>query len=472
MSSYKQFLTIYYCIIKDNSLLPIKSALNILFKMIQSINDSDIELYNQTISNKFDNILDTLNSSEQKENIIKEIKNQIKLTSEMNDSIYRDIINTIMNTINKYIIVIMNQRNSYSSKNVINAEFLNNEFTKLGTIDGPTFAKQFTNLKYFNKSSASPTIIISGRMNPSKISNSIKSKNSNIIDNAYYMKLFRTDKYNTELIKELNIYECLFNLTKYNITPNILNRIYTGKIMNILEFFENVKGKEDIYKQIKGETALEGSFLNNEGYVIMTEPGTDTLEQLLSGFNYKNTPSAEINTILNNIYIQIFYTLYVMSQIRFGHNDLHYGNIFIQTLDSPIQLNYKVMGKYYSITTKHLVKIYDFDHSSIYSNVQVKNKMNSFNLVKTDNMAVYNYLNRFDLSIIRLTIAQKHVIGYSKILDDINTIINACVDARDNFGIMKNVWLKLDYLKQFEVFSIDEKQNLVYTIDDYEITYS
>ena len=467
MSNYKQFLIYYYCIIKDKTLIPLKHLLKSLFTIIKTIESNDINLYNKVISSVFTRNIEKLDVSQYKLDIINEIRLNIHLISNINDNSIRDIIKSIIISIDKYNRILLNKRDSFMGTDVINNEFLNSEFLQLGNIDGPTFAKKFTGLTYYPKISASPTVVIYGNINPISISNSIKRQNSSIISKRYYMKLFRTDSYNEELLKELNIYEILFNLTKYNITPHILNRICTGKILNILEFFDYVQGKDSIGKIMATKGRTFGSFTNNEAYMIMTEQGNKVVR------DYIRDKLLELDSVI----FQILYTLYVFSKIRFYHYDLHSGNSFIYELDKPIDLYYKVMGKYYHLKTKYFIKIYDFDNSIITQKCELiidsETKITFNKMVDIrDTSSDAKILNKKDIDLMliswsdlnkneKLTLFKRE---YRQVLTNI-------VKKEDEMKLMENIWKSCTFFKEFEIAPIDEKQNLVYTIDDYRINY-
>jgi len=65
------------------------------------------------------------------------------------------------------------------------------------------------------------------------------------------------------------------------------------------------------------------------------------------------------------ITFQILYTLSVFNNILLSHNDLHPGNFIIENKD--INYSYKINDKIYILKCKYLVKIFDFDNSSIYN---------------------------------------------------------------------------------------------------------
>ena len=68
---------------------------------------------------------------------------------------------------------------------------------------------------------------------------------------------------------------------------------------------------------------------------------------------------------------QILYTLYVFQELEISHGDLHPGNIFIIDVP-PTELCYIVQDTQYKFITTKLVKIYDYDHSTITKTTNMK----------------------------------------------------------------------------------------------------
>ncbi len=470
MNNYKQFLNNYYCIIKEKNLLPLNNLLKSLCLMIQTINSKDIDIYNNIISGNLNYVLEKLNNSQYKLHIIKEIQKDIYITSVIDDGTIRGIIGTILIIIDNYSKILLNKRETYKSKEVINNDFLNGEFVQLGNIDGGEFAKKFINLTYFPKISASNSVIIYGNINPSMISNSVKRQNSNIIDKRYYMKIFRTDKFTEALVKELNIYEVIFNLAKYNITPHILNRICTGKIVNVLDLFDFVKGREHIGKMMSTPGTTFGSFANNEAYMIMTEQGSKVVR------DYNKNKDFQIDEVI----FQLLYSLYVFSKIGFYHYDLHNGNSFIYELDKPTDLYYKVMGKYYHIKTKYFIKIYDFDYSKIIQDTELiindKTKI-TFNKMfdSFDTSPDSQILNKKDIDLMLMSWNDLKTGSKDVKLDlfkkEYRQVLAKLTTKDDINKLMENIWKTCTFFREFEIPAVNENENLVYTIDNYKIRY-
>ena len=61
------------------------------------------------------------------------------------------------------------------------------------------------------------------------------------------------------------------------------------------------------------------------------------------------------------VLFQLIYALHVMETLRLSHNDLHTGNILIQTLAQPVTLTYRIYGTVYQVTTRFIAYVYDWD---------------------------------------------------------------------------------------------------------------
>ena len=209
----------------------------------------------------------------------------------------------------------------------------------------------FDNFKFIqDKGSQSNSILFEGNLknDPSpELNNTIITKayfpNSNILKN------------NLTVEKQVyeNVLSCLF---KNNITPCIMD--YLGYYVCDTELLENALPSNEL------KTFLE---LKRELY------NTNQLELNLLFLNKSKglklnkwiDKDKNLDDILSVIF-QIFYTLKCFNNLTLRHNDLHFGNIFIETLDNPIVMYFKIGINYVKLRTKYLVKIYDFDRAGIY----------------------------------------------------------------------------------------------------------
>lgn len=247
----------------------------------------------------------------------------------------------------------------YSEKNV----FIVDTLKSIGINSYKKIVKHFKNFNVIPKTSASNSIIISAEINKlptnSFIQKTFIPKNSKFI-----LKIFNKDILkNPNLDTEINIYNQLSQLVKYDITPNILLTSLAGTLKDFdTEFYSNFTssaltkltlGRE--ISKVNAEMNLPlGAIWNNTG-IIITGFSEETLNQA-----FPNLTSYELQTVL----FQIYYTLYVFEKLRISHGDIHTNNIFINTID-PIEYTFIIEGKIFTFEINKLVKIYDFDHSMI-----------------------------------------------------------------------------------------------------------
>ena len=113
----------------------------------------------------------------------------------------------------------------------------------------------------------------------------------------------------------------------------------------------------------------KGSEVHRGFNILLTKMCSDkckTLHDLLSsGINTKDA---------NAILLQCMYTLVYFEEIGLQHNDLHMGNIFVEENPSNISLKFNNQVTF-NFSSKYLVKVYDFDFSSI---VPTKFNYNTF----------------------------------------------------------------------------------------------
>jgi hypothetical protein len=335
--------------------------------------------------------------------LISDFKEQIdgiELQKQIVDSILTDNENVsyiIYNTIYNYIenlfsdkkentsIVYLSEKNSDSSEFI---EDLNiSSYSQLLT--------HFTNFKLFKKESLSNSIIFSAILNleSSKSLNSVRALT--ILNKPLlYFKIYRRDI--QSLYTEKKIYQELFKLVKYNVTPNILCKIaLVDTLDNFYDDFVKTQFNYDIKDNIKRNMKTINKNLNIDTDDKWEETGITITQK-------GDIPLFELNINKNNlieVLFQLLYTMYVFEKIEFSHNDLHFGNIFINKLDVPVNLSYKVNGKMYKLTTSLLVKVYDFDRSSIYKFTKIK--VNSKEIIeiypeknKTVAIGVLNIFNK------------------------------------------------------------------------------
>jgi hypothetical protein len=239
----------------------------------------------------------------------------------------------------------------------------------------------FSNFRHFQKTSASESIVFSATFTPQAGLNYLKMRNT-LSQRQVFFKIFPTgefvnnrrvnDNYDTiGLETETGIYEQLGKLVEFGVTPNILCSIWSGKIDKFdIDFANNPKLSLEFRQACLGDivsintenNALNPNKIWSETGIVMTLSGDSVLKDVINTLT-----AAERKQVI----FQIIYTLYVFEHLEMSHGDLHSGNIFIQNV-APTTLNFQIQGHHFRITTTKLVKIYDFDRSTICKNTNIK----------------------------------------------------------------------------------------------------
>jgi hypothetical protein len=90
----------------------------------------------------------------------------------------------------------------------------------------------------------------------------------------------------------------------------------------------------------------------------------------------------------------------VFEKIEFSHGDLHLDNIMINISPEPIHLYYRISGQMYKISTLYIVKIFDFDHATIFKSTPIRVNSNYININRVENVQNSTGItNRFNKNI-------------------------------------------------------------------------
>jgi hypothetical protein len=216
------------------------------------------------------------------------------------------------------------------------------------------------NVKVFaSKASASQSIIISGTIQPTAIDKT-RSPDNNVIFKITYDPI---DPLDNSLQVEIAIYK--------NIITRLVNNRNTPHVTSFLGF-QTCKsalilppGQVKLFNaQLKKLSENEAG--NKKNMYDLTRANL-LLTERSSGMELKfwitnTTPLRDLLAII----FQVLYTLNCFARIGLQHNDLHYGNIFVEDMGQPVTLFYKRSPhQYVELTTRYLVKIYDWDRGSI-----------------------------------------------------------------------------------------------------------
>lgn len=158
-----------------------------------------------------------------------------------------------------------------------------------------------------------------------------------------------------------------------------------------------------------------------------------------------------------SIIFQLFYCLYVMDAYKIQHCDLHFGNIFIQTLPSELKMKFNINGKIAYIPTNRIVKIYDFDRAVV--DALGPNPVSSSNYMygTTD-----NFVKGYDLAQVLCTLGQykdrminilldSFMVGLGDIAKDIAKTINPQI--RSDCIELDLTALSIPFLESFDILT-------------------
>ncbi len=278
--------------------------------------------------------------------------------------------------------------NIHSEKNVLFSELL----TETGLNSYTSLLKNFENIEVIKRTSASSTLQVKADLIPS-IRNSFGSKQILTKPNKFFFKIFCSEPHIVNIIPQLiieaSMYNELYKLVKFNITPHIITKIVSGKFNNFdTEFYSVLPSKiqNDIRSQIipinkyfktkNSKLTIADDYIWSETGIIISNPGEQTLDRCIGNLN---------DYELKTIFFQLYYTLYVFEKLQISHGDLHLGNLFVNTIE-PTEYIYIIEGKKYKLEVTKLLKIYDFDQSMIAQDTTIRiSKNKAIKINKIDN---------------------------------------------------------------------------------------
>ena len=178
------------------------------------------------------------------------------------------------------------------------------------------------------------------------------------LDNILSMFKGLKDKNNKELTNEIIKLHFIRNMC-YT-TNETANRPALNNDKHSSKFTIEGDELEDINKCIKNGsiTSIRNNYKYN--YMIneaMKMDSTKTLSDILQ--NIKN----DNDYVLYQLLFLISTSLYALFLSKVTHNDLHEGNIYIETLRTEVYQIYYINDNQYVIKTKYKIKIYDYDMS-------------------------------------------------------------------------------------------------------------
>ena len=283
-------------------------------------------------------------------------------------------IKVLLSLIHEYVLTkIENKHDSLVLFKTQSNVFISEQIVKLHLDSFKNLLDIFYNFKYFNKDSASNSIIMTAQLKHSRA--------LAISDySTFYFKFFTISKDtpNDGLVAEYQMYEQLFKLSKCNITPNILCKVFSSALP---------KFNTDFYPMLTPATQTKVGKAKRWGQtgVIITHPGGEKL-----GDVFHQLSKADRKAVL----FQLFYTLFVFEKLQISHGDMHTYNLFVNELPEPTEMCFIINKQKYQFTTRKLVKIFDFDFGAIFAhNKLLCNDKIHINRVVNINRLPGNWLN-------------------------------------------------------------------------------
>jgi len=144
-------------------------------------------------------------------------------------------------------------------------------------------------------------------------------------------------------------------------TPHIMlyvTELHCPKFRSSLGSMELAGKHRDALITIMKDIDDEGDYNTNDMHMLVLEQGSGgPLGKLL---DEKKLPQENIPKIV----FQVMWTLLCFEQVGLQQNDLHLGNVWIDILPSEKTLTYAAGTLTWSIRTKYIAKIYDFDRAT------------------------------------------------------------------------------------------------------------
>ena len=278
------------------------------------------------------------------------------------------------------------------------SELIKELIEKMGCSD---LLKNLSNVKVLtNKASASVSIIVFGDMIfTQKIEQKRETKTLKVALKTVFKPF---NALNNSLLVEEQIYKnVISNLLNLNRTPHLVRYIgsYTNCSLNLDHL--NSVARLEFKSELEKIRATNQYDISKATVIVLAKSSGRTLA------DYFNTLNDDDKLI---IVFQLLYTILCFKNMSLKHNDLHFGNIFVEEFKHPRPFYYKLNGYMFSIKTRYSINIYDFDRGSVYHpsverNMELDveyyryNELNELN-DKMDFQAVLSSLVRLKMPII------------------------------------------------------------------------
>ena len=128
-------------------------------------------------------------------------------------------------------------------------------------------------------------------------------------------------------------------------------------------FYRNLTITNISEARIKKRPSIqEELFKNLYGYIVTGPSLKDNYTSMVT-LESLNRALYEANVF--EIITQLAVACYCMKSVRLVHNDLHSGNVLVYIYDKPKNIQYNLDSVKINISTKYVIKIFDFDRSNM-----------------------------------------------------------------------------------------------------------
>lgn len=166
---------------------------------------------------------------------------------------------------------------------------------------------------------------------------------------------------------EVKVYKFITeNIIQAGLSPNFIPLLAYGKC-NLSDIYEKLINRvKDSPKNVQDLDYFfypMHVFDNMKLNIMITGTNKTNIKPFEKVYNDPYLPVSECNSIL----FQCLYTLCLMEYFQIMHYDLHFGNILMEVLDTPVCLSFRFDNNSVSFKTRYIPKFYDWDRGYIKS---------------------------------------------------------------------------------------------------------
>jgi hypothetical protein len=231
--------------------------------------------------------------------------------------------------------------------------WITNSQNTLSSLNSCEIEKYIENIKIYSqdeKNSSSNSVIVSGLLDPTQIDKKLNIKRNLIIKCSFEPK----NPLDNSLDVEISIYKNIISkLVNNKNTPCLVSYLF-NKNCNAITY-------KPLFLEMKDNINIYQHNTKKINFLFLELSNGVKYQEYFTSQGIKDNFSSFISSLF-----QIFYTLHCFNNIGLRHNDLHFGNIFVEKLIKPMVIYFNIpeIG-FVELYTDILIKIYDFDRSSI-----------------------------------------------------------------------------------------------------------